>query len=330
MSPRPAPASSLHDASATLRFERATSEHATRDAREWSDLLQAAYFPLDVRVAPDFRTGQIERVDVGGIRACSLRCDPMIAERRQSLRAADAQEFYVIEIPRQEPVHVRQRGRENPVLPGDFSIVNGAEPYLFATYRPNVVQTLRIPCRPLRQRLPGLDDWLARTCSGTQPCTPLFLDFAASYVRHAHALSPDAQGRIEQHLLDLLVMALTGAGADGSESSVRGAHRQRALRYIEEAFSHAALQPADVAQAIGVSERYLQKILSDKQETVTALIRKRRILEAKRLLASRRQNGLTVTQIALMVGFSDSAHFSRVFRRETGCPPVQYRDAITS
>ncbi|CAN0626065.1 AraC family transcriptional regulator, positive regulator of tynA and feaB [Burkholderia multivorans] len=315
-----------HDTAPTFRLERADARHVSRNAREWSDILRIAYFPLDIKVGPDFRSGAIEHVDVGAIRACTLQCDPMTAERHGSRAAGDEQAFYVIEIPRVEPVHVRQRGRENCVRPGDFTIVNGAEPYVFATYQPNTVQTLRIPCRSLRQRLPGLDDWVAGTYSRAHPCTPLFLDFATSYFRHAPSLPPDAQGRIEQHLLDLLVMALTGTDTESGESSVHSAHRQRALRYIEERFAQAALQPADVARAIGISERYLQKIFSDRQETIASLIRQRRLLEARRLLANRRQSGLSVTQIALIAGFSDPAHFSRVFRRETGVSPVQYQE----
>lgn len=325
MSPHHSTAPALPEAAPTFHFALAAAGHVSRNAREWSDILRITYFPLDIKVGPDFRSGAIERIDVGAIRACTLQCDPMTAERRRSLAAADEQEFYVIEIPRLEPVHIRQRGRESSVRPGDFTIVNGAEPYTFATDRPNAVRTLRIPCRSLRQRLPSLDDWVARTCSGIQPSTPLFLDFAASYFKHAPSLPPDAQNRVEQHLLDLLVMALTGADTESGESSVRGAHRQRALRYIEERFAHAALQPADVACAIGVSERYLQKMFADRQETVMSLIRQRRLLEAKRLLASRRQSGRSVTEIALIVGFSDPAHFSRVFRREIGVSPVQYQ-----
>ncbi|MDR8729950.1 AraC family transcriptional regulator [Burkholderia pseudomultivorans] len=321
--PFPPSTARLEPASA-FRFESAAAGHVSRNARDWSDILRLAYFPLDIKVGPDFRSGVIERVDIGGIRACTLQCDPMTAERHRSLTAADEQEFYVVEIPQLEPVQIRQRGRENCVQPGDFTIVNGAEPYVFTTLRPNTVRTLRIPSRALRQRLPGLDDQVASTCAGAQPCTPLFLDFATSYFRHALALPPDAQRRIEQHLLDLLVMALIGADTESGESSVRGAHRQRALRCIEERFTLATLQPADIARAIGVSERYLQRILADRHETVTSLIRQRRLLEAKRLLGERRQNGLSVTQIAFIVGFSDPAHFSRVFRRETGVAPVRY------
>ncbi|SDC95628.1 helix-turn-helix transcriptional regulator [Paraburkholderia lycopersici] len=290
----------------------------------WFEILHDNYFPLDVKVGREFRSGLLTRVDIGEIRACTLKTDPMLTERRTSRSMPDGRDFYVVEIPRAASIRVAQRGRESVVRPGGFTVVNGAEGYTFETAQLNEVRTLRIPCRSLRARLPSLDDWVAKTRESSQPLVALFLDFAASYGQHGPALPPAHHERVEQHLLDLLVMALLGADDASSETSVRSAHRQRALRAIEQRFCDPALEPSGVARAIGVSERYLQKIFSERRETVSATIRARRILEAKRLLANRAPLRLSVTQIAYAVGFSDPAYFSRVFRQATGVSPVQY------
>jgi iron complex transport system substrate-binding protein len=50
-----------------------------------------------------------------------------------------------------------------------------------------------------------------------------------------------------------------------------------------------------------------------------------RIEQAKTLL---RVSALTVTEIALRVGYSDSGYFSRVFHQETGRSPVNFRREI--
>ena len=44
--------------------------------------------------------------------------------------------------------------------------------------------------------------------------------------------------------------------------------------------------------------------------------------KAKNLLTN---EALTVQQIALMCGFSDFSHFSRYFRKQVGCSPLQWR-----
>ncbi|MCG5076280.1 AraC family transcriptional regulator [Paraburkholderia tagetis] len=309
----------------TFNFDLTTAPGRPRTGvQAWFEILHDNYFPLDVKVGRDFRSGLLTRVDIGNIRACTLKTDAMLTERRASRAMPDGRDFYVVEIPREAPVRVAQRGREGVVRPGGFTVVNGAEAYTFETAQRNEVRTLRIPCRSLRARLPSLDDWVAKTCEPSQPLVALFLDFAASYGQHGPGLLSAHHDRVEQHLLDLLVMALLGADDTTSETSVRSAHRQRALRVIEQHFCDPALEPSGVARATGVSERYLQKIFSERRETVSATIRERRILEAKRLLARRAQLRLSVTQIAYAVGFSDPAWFSRVFRQATGVSPAQY------
>ncbi|ADZ71146.1 helix-turn-helix domain-containing protein [Polymorphum gilvum] len=56
--------------------------------------------------------------------------------------------------------------------------------------------------------------------------------------------------------------------------------------------------------------------------TAAQALRDRVILEAKRLLAF---SGLSVSQVAYDLGFEDPAYFSRVFRKETGESPVDFR-----
>jgi AraC-like DNA-binding protein len=48
------------------------------------------------------------------------------------------------------------------------------------------------------------------------------------------------------------------------------------------------------------------------------------INQAKSLLKNSQK---TITEIALDVGFSDSGYFSRIFHRETGISPEQFRRA---
>ena len=54
---------------------------------------------------------------------------------------------------------------------------------------------------------------------------------------------------------------------------------------------------------------------------MTYLIRYR-IRQARELLAA---GELNVTEVAMAVGFADSAYFGRVFQREVGVPPGAYR-----
>jgi AraC-like DNA-binding protein len=78
----------------------------------------------------------------------------------------------------------------------------------------------------------------------------------------------------------------------------------------------------EVAAAVGLSVRTLQRRLADAGASYERLRERSRFGTATRLLAS---TDATVLEIALDVGYSDHAHFTRAFRRWTGVPPREFR-----
>jgi len=105
-----------------------------------------------------------------------------------------------------------------------------------------------------------------------------------------------------------------------------GADTQRLIRqamvYIHENY-FSSLSRQDIARHINISEDYLTFCF--RQELGTTPIKylqRYRINQAKSLLKDTQK---TITEIALDVGFSDSGYFSRVFHREMGISPDQFR-----
>ncbi|WP_234313715.1 helix-turn-helix domain-containing protein [Streptomyces sp. NBRC 109706] len=61
--------------------------------------------------------------------------------------------------------------------------------------------------------------------------------------------------------------------------------------------------------------------------TVTGFVRRQRLERARRELANPLLAGVTVSAIALRLGFRRPAEFSRAFRAAYGVPPRDYRAA---
>ena len=84
-----------------------------------------------------------------------------------------------------------------------------------------------------------------------------------------------------------------------------------------------SLSREDIAGHIGISADYLTDCF--RQElgiTPMIYLRRYRIRQARELLET---SDLSIMQIALDVGFSESAHFTRTFQREVGMTPRAYR-----
>jgi len=100
---------------------------------------------------------------------------------------------------------------------------------------------------------------------------------------------------------------------------------------VREALTPAALQlgagAAKVAGDFGISESTLHRRLRAEGAAFQALLDERRLDLARHLLADR---DISVSDVAVSVGFSENAAFTRAFHRWTGLSPRDYRAACAS
>lgn len=298
-----------------------------RRLRAWNELLCDTYYPLDVDgLDGEFRTGRLQAEDIGPVRAGFVASDPMLVQRRRGHLARGGGDFVLLPMPLDDPLRLHQRGREALVRPGDLAMVATSDTYIFEQRSTNRHRTLRLPGALLRDRLPCLEDLTAVRFPAGRASTDLFMDYARSFCSHARQMHPQAAAVAVRTLLDLLAMAMADADRlPAGATAVQTAHSQRALRYIEANLADPGLSVARVAAAANVSERYLQQIFSARGQSVSELIRSRRIAAAKRMLAEPQSRGTTIAVIAQRAGFQDPAHFSKAFRSATGMTPKEFR-----
>ncbi len=312
-----------------LLFDVASVTSPERRVGAWTDALRHHYYPLDlVTQGPSFDVGRMYIRDIASIRVGSLECDPMEVHRRRNHIGSHADEFYMIPITSRSPLILTQFGREGRIEPGDLGFVGTGSSYVYRQPMRDRFTALRIPSATLRNRIPYADDLTASAFSGRQAMVSIFLDYARSCLQHGDALSAEEETGVFRTFIDLFALAISAPRAEPQEeSSIRIAHRRRALRYIDTHIADPGLHSGSVAQALKISPRYLQKIFAEHGERLAAVIRARRIAEAQRLLEDTGPGALSITEIAFAVGFDDAAHFSRAFREETGTTARDYRSA---
>lgn len=96
-----------------------------------------------------------------------------------------------------------------------------------------------------------------------------------------------------------------------------------ALQYINENYTSEVISVAKLAELCHVSEVYLRKMFQNAFSVPPAVyMRNLRLQYAKELLQTEEYS---VTDVAMMSGFNDTAYFVREFKRAVGVPPSAYR-----
>lgn len=132
--------------------------------------------------------------------------------------------------------------------------------------------------------------------------------------------------RLPRHLLLARSRRQPGAPGDSRIQLTRDLNyvdRLRALitPYLSEGYPSSVL----AARLMGTSQRTLARRLSDAGVTYGSVVDEIRFRTAEVLL---RDSTKDIRQIAQAVGFSDQAHFTRMFRRIGGNTPTAYRKEI--
>lgn len=265
--------------------------------------------------------GEITLSRVAGSAASVVR-----ASRTRGDDPAERDRFHV-EIPLTGTARLVQSDRETTLRPGDFALCDNGLPFRYgfpSLYDELVIQ---IPRKSLLAREPRADRLTAvpvRGDAGVGALVSLFLARAADLELWA---SSSVAADVAVHLVDLVVTALSAELGPPERRLARSRYLAEARAHLRDHLGDADLTPERVAQAVGISPRYLHALFHDEGTTVTRYLTTARLEQAKILLGSARYAGLTVTEIAMSVGFRDLSHFSTSFKAASGLAPRAYRRA---
>jgi AraC-like DNA-binding protein len=134
---------------------------------------------------------------------------------------------------------------------------------------------------------------------------------------------PEAAGAPLGHVLSELVGR---ALADGTEelkptdaAALRGAYT-----LIGRNLADPELSPGLVARELRISIRTLHAMFERSEESFGGYVRKQRLAQCAADLGNKADRR-SISEIAWRWGFSDSAHFSRIFRNAYGLSPREFR-----
>jgi AraC-like DNA-binding protein len=170
-----------------------------------------------------------------------------------------------------------------------------------------------------RNTRPG--DVLAHAIHYNSQSLALLLGYIRAVAKTGLPSGAKAHQLISRHLIDLVILAATGPSLGESHlDCVVAARRAAVLDYIASHFCDPNLSGSSLAEKLGISQRYLQRLLETTGKTFTEHVNELRLDRAFSLLAKMDANK-RVSNIALDVGYSDLTTFYTHFKSRFGDTP---------
>ncbi|MGH2858925.1 MAG: helix-turn-helix domain-containing protein [Solirubrobacteraceae bacterium] len=318
------------DSSVPERWRPRGPDVATR-LRSWSAILAETHLAFDVRPTP--RTpprfeALVTRRPIGDLMLVDCAAAPFLGHRSQDLvglgtSATGARDDVLgFQFVLRGTELVREGSRQLALGPGDIVLWDGLTPTEIEIAEPFCKRTLLFPRARVLAVCPRLGEQRAFPALDGNPSARLLVRFMNALALELPRMDPAAAAAAESAALELLRAAVEPALPD-NRSAARAAMRAEIARYVRSHLRDPLLGPTSIARAYAISVRTLHALFEDADQSVAGLVRAERL--ARCLEDLRRATGGSVTEIAFRWGFSDAAHFSRVFKRAFGATPTEIR-----
>jgi AraC-like DNA-binding protein len=266
--------------------------------------------------------GEVSHFDFAGARLWWIKSDTQCMVRTRASSDSRCRPMAVIQV--EGRTRVRQFDRECVLTEGTFTFIDAAAAHRVEHEGPFLQLVVQFPrssfIPAMFQRAVAV---LADSNQLDQPffrCVDSIWDAAASL----HPMQHISVVRAVVALAQLTSPMSKAASEDEIPCRVL-----RAIEYIEDHLGEPWLCAEAVAQAQGVSRRYLDALFKSKNHCLQSWIWERRLQRAAEELAlaeaSDKRFSKSILQIAIDMGFKTPSHFSRAFSNRFGMPPSEFK-----
>jgi AraC-like DNA-binding protein len=295
----------------------------------WAEASSRMFVPLEFDPAPRRPfAGWMRGGPLADVQLCELAATPHMVARTPRLVDHTDGSYYKLNFVVEGSMVVRQDGRETLIGSGDFTICDCSRPYAIDTRTPLRLLICMLPQSALSISPERMSRITATSVPGGHGVGWLLAPFLDRLSRLAQADAVTSEIESAAQSAVSLVENLCSAQLrqrSGLDASARDELARRMREYIDAHLGDPDLTPDRIAAEHYVSRRYLYKLFAADGVSVSRWIRERRLERCRRDLANPALGDQSVSAIALRHGFTDPAHFSRLFRAAYGCTPSQYR-----
>lgn len=266
---------------------------------------------------------------LGKLELFDIQIDPVAIHRRSEDIDHDENTDFLLATQVEGTVLVKEGEAEFTQHPGDLSIMSAAEPYTVIHTQRSHRLVLHIPDAVYRERILTHQEGrkFRPRLMEAGGLTTIVHEMLKSLAFAADKLSATDQYTLAESLLEL-TSAILRSNADQEyeqQLAKQSALFRRILEFMEANYMDCDLSPEKIANANGISMRYLHSLFQKAGMTVSKWMWERRLKATREDLLDPNMNHMRVSEIAFRRGFNDPAHFSRAFKSRFDVSPSKLR-----
>ncbi|HVW50575.1 MAG TPA: helix-turn-helix domain-containing protein [Trinickia sp.] len=221
-----------------------------------------------------------------------------------------------------------QDDRRASVKDHDFVFFDSRRPFRWVLSEPFDQIVIRFPMSLVAHRMPLRTSFVASTIPGAEGTGILVAQHLMTLCaqRDQLARSPIA-AQIASTAADLFgaLVAESMQVRPGPRTNLHSMHLQHLRQLIASNLRDPDLSAETIASALGMSARYLHRLVQQEETTIGRMILVARLERCAQWLSLKCYDNCSIDQIAGTWGFASAAHFSRAFRAHYMKTPREYR-----
>lgn len=291
----------------------------------WRDCIQRALPAFELELGRRFSGTWRLRV-AGRLQIDHIAVDAsMVLRRTKALLARCPEARFGVVRMRAGRGLMRHAGGEIPLQADECVLIDSREPLDLTLAGGADLLWYHLPVEWLERHLPDPQIAVGVPLGGRQPWAGVLRDVMDAIHEDFGAASPFL-------LSESLCSALALTAETIEVRSTR--HVRKTFMSLQRTLADLAftcnVTAGEVAQAHGISLRYLHAIYSANGTSCGRELIRIRLERARRLLLDPAEHGRSIDDIAWQCGFADASHFRRRFRTFFGVPPSALRDTAGS
>lgn len=312
------------------QLARFTTDHIAPAERlgRWDASVWKPFIPCYTRAVPGIFSGEASLARMGPLHILHIVASAHELERPPEARPGDKAGLIKLVVQRAGRTTIKQAGRALLLEPGMWTICDAQRAFTMSSTEPGEQLIMLLP----RDRLAigaSLSGYAAcgfGASRGTGRLLPHYLDGLLDEIA---AVDDNACAELADMAAQLVRLALFEARHAAPPVSMRETLRLRVKDYVRRNVRDPALSIDRVAAAFGCTKRHLHKVFSDDDMTLSQFVWSERLERCRDALTNPGLARHSITEIAFMWGFNNSAHFSKTFKERFGAPPGLFREQAT-